>query len=419
MSAVIVTVVAIALMAMVAIVIVAIKLMCVCETNEVLILSGKKEQLDNGKKVGYRTIAGGGRTIRKPFIEVVDRMDLTNMVIQLEIRGAFSKGGIPLNVEGVAIVSISSRQPTLTNAIERFLGKKRSEIITTARETLEGNLRGVLATLTPEEVNDDREKFSESLTQEAHLDLQVLGLNLASLKIQHVSDDVGFLDSIGRKRTAELLMRSRVAEADNTAQSAERSASNKENAEIAKIEAAISTARAEAQRRIVDAQTKMSAMVAEQVGQVAAAVTKAQAEVGVQEARIEQVKLQLQADKIRPAEAKKAQMIAQARGQSAQIVEHGKATAQAMTRVADMWKLSGDAARQAFVAQQLRPLVRELMSTVGEIPVDKVTFIDKELNDGGNIATKAAVVSEQLKHMTGVDLPALAKRLGAETSVET
>src|SRR5438270_918676 len=80
-----------------------------------------------------------------------------------------------------------------------------------ARETLEGNLRGVLATLTPEEVNTDREKFAQELLHEADHDLAKLGLELDTLRIQHISDDKGYLDSIGRRQTAELLKRSRIA----------------------------------------------------------------------------------------------------------------------------------------------------------------------------------------------------------------
>jgi hypothetical protein len=66
------------------------------------------------------------------------------------------------------------------------------------------------------------------------------------------------------------------------------------------------------------------------------------------------------------------------------------------------------------VAQKLSGLIGQLMSTVSSLPIDKVTFIDRALTDGGgNLAVKAAVASEQLKHTIGVDLPALLSRMGA------
>lgn len=402
--------------AAIAILVIVRRLIHICAPNEVLIFSGGHRAV-SGKQIGYRLVQGG-RGFRKPMLEQVDRIDLTNMIIDLRVTGAYSKGGIPLNVEGVANVKIASIEPGINNAIERLLGKSRQEVMTIARETLEGNLRGVLATLTPEEVNHDRLKFAENLTHEADTDLRRLGLELDTLKIQHVSDDRGYLDSLGRKQKAGLLMRSRVAEAENQATAAVRSAENLQTQEIAKVTADIATAKAEAERRIIDAQTRKEAMVAESRGQTVALVAKAQAELGVQQARMEQVRLQLEADQIKPAEAQRQQMIEVARGKSARIIEEGKATAQALRRVAETWNKQGDHARQIFVAQKLSTLVGHLMSTVGEIPVDKVTFIDRDLagGNGSNFAVNAAVTSEQLKHTLGVDLPALLNRIGAKST---
>jgi flotillin len=349
--------------------------------------------------------------VRIPLIETVDRMDLTNMLIELRVQGAYSKGGIPLNVQGVANVKVSSKTDQLANAIERFLGMTRDQIMAIARETLEGNLRGVLSTLTPEEVNTDREKFAGELLHEADHDLGRLGLELDTLKVQHVSDDKGYLASLGRKQNAELLKKSRIAEAENHALAAQNSAENLMNQEIAKVEAEIATVRAEGQRRIAEAQTRKGALIAESKGQVQALLAKATAEVQVQRARLAQVRFQLIADKVKPAEARKAQMVAQARGTASKITEEGKATAQAIRSLAETWNQAGESARQIFVAQKLQSLVSTMMQTVGEMPIDKLTVIDRELAaNGSNFAVKAAVTAEQLKQMLGIDVTQLAQR---------
>ena len=388
------------------------RMVYICPPNEVLIFSGTHRKVPGvDRPIGYRIIQGG-RGIRIPLIEVVDRMELTNMVIELRVQGAYSRGGIPLNVQGIANVKVSSKSAQLANAIERFLGMTREQIMQVARETLEGNLRGVLSTLTPEEVNQDREKFASALVHEADHDLARLGLELTTLMIQHVSDDKGYLDSIGRRQTAELLMRSRISEAENHALSNENAATNFQNQEIAKVDAQIATARAEGQRRIAEAQTRKGALVAESKGQVQALLAKATAELAVQRARLAQVRFQLIADKIKPAEAKKSQMVAQARGAASKIVEEGKASAQAIRSLAEMWAKAGDSARQIFVAQKLQALVSTMMSTVGDIPIDKLTIIDKELAaNGSNFAVKAAITAEQLKQMLGVDVAAAVQRL--------
>jgi flotillin len=396
--------------ALLVIIIILRRMVYICPPNAVLIFSGGHHKLADGRTIGYRVVQGG-RGIRIPLVEAVDRMDLTNMMIELKVGGAYSKGGIPLNVQGVANVKVSSKNEQLANAIERLLGMNRDQIMAIARETLEGNLRGVLSTLTPEEVNTDREKFAGELLHEADHDLARLGLELDTLKIQHVSDDKGYLSSIGRRQTAELFKRSRIAEAENAALAAENNAQNQENQGIAKIDAEIRTVRAEGQRRIAEAQTRKTALIAESKGQVLAQLAKATADVDVQRARLAQVRFQLTADRVKPAEAKKSQLVQEAKGKASRIIEDGKATASAIRALGATWAKAGDSARQIFVAQKLQQLVGTMMQTVGEMPIDKLTVIDKELATSGNVAVKAAVTNEQLKQMLGVDLAALAQRV--------
>src|SRR5205085_2135210 len=116
------------------------------------------------REVGYRVVRGG-RSLRVPLLESVDSLDLNNISIDIEVRGAYSKGGIPLNVHGIANVKLPGEEPLLNNAVERFLGRSQAEISRIAKETLEGNVRGVLAQLTPEEVNEDKTRFAQTLLE--------------------------------------------------------------------------------------------------------------------------------------------------------------------------------------------------------------------------------------------------------------
>lgn len=385
--------------------VVIVKLMYICQPNEVLIFSGAKRRMADGRVLGYQIIKGG-RRVRRPLVEVVDRMDLTNMPIDLAVTGAYSKGGIPLNVHGIANVKIAGEQPMLDNAIERFLGVERHRIMQVAKETLEGNLRGVLATLTPEEVNADKIKFAQSLLNEAEDDLRHIGLELDTLKIQDVSDEVNYLDSIGRKQSAEVLKNATIAEARNKADAAIQSAQNRQQTEISRLDAQLGTLRADMARRITDAETKQVAMVAEAKGDVAAKLARAQAEVDVQTARVEQVRRQLQADVLEPARANKAAAEAQAKGEAANIVEQGRATAAAMQEIATSWRRVGDNARQVFLMQKVDQLMRIVMSSAGDLKVDRLTVLGtgSEGASGTDLAAKLIGLSEQLKAATGVDV---------------
>lgn len=381
----------------------------ICEPNEVLVFSG-----ENSAK-GY-DLVHSGKKIRNPLFHKVDRLDVTNMVIDLNVTNAYSKGGIPLSVRGVANVKIGSHSPLVNNAVERFLGMTRQQVIQIARETLEGNLRGVLATLTPEEVNDDRIKFAQELSEEAEADLSRLGLELDTLNVQNVTDDQGYLDSIGRQQSAELLMNSRIAEAKNRAEAGILDSENQQKRAIAKVNAQKEIAKAEAERRIIDAQTLAEALVAEERGSVGAMVAKARANLDVQRARLEQVKRQLAADVIQPAQARKAELEADAKANAATFIEDGKANVIALRELIDTWNSAGDSARPVFLLQQFDTLLDAMMSTVQDIEINKITIIDSNLQDVDRMGTaplKAASGSEQIKETLGLDLPRLLQGLAA------
>ena len=149
-------------------------LIIICPPNRVAVISGRSRQLSDGRTVGYRAIRGG-RTLRVPLLERVSWMELNTIPIEVSVMNAYSKGAIPLHVQGIANVKVSSVEGLLQNSVERFLEVPQSEIAAIAKETLEANLRGVLATLTPEEVNEDRLKFAQTLIEEADDDIKTLG----------------------------------------------------------------------------------------------------------------------------------------------------------------------------------------------------------------------------------------------------
>jgi flotillin len=401
--------------ALVLVAIVGVKnLIYICAPNEVLIFSGGRH-FQEGRSYGY-ILVKGGRRIRRPLMERVDRMDLTNMVIDLTATAAYSKGGIPLAVQGVANVKIAGHEPLLNHAIERFLGKTRQEVVNIAKTTLEGSLRGILATMTPEQVNDDMIMFAEKLVQEVEQDMTNLGLVVDTLKIQTVSDEVQYLKSLGRKKNAEVIAKARIAETKAKADSVVVAAENLQKEVEAQINAQIDVAKADAQKRLIDAQTRRAAVVAEEQALVAAQVAKAKADVEVQNARIEQVRRKMEADVVQPAKASCEASEANAKASVASIVEDGKARADALHSLAEQWRASGPNARQLMILQKLDRVVEGVAGIIGDAKIDKVLMIDSKASGlgGDNLATKALVTSEQIKQVFGVDLVEKLKGWGEE-----
>jgi len=388
------------------------RFLLICQPNEVIVLSGRRRRLANGAEVGYRVIRGG-RALRVPVLERAARLSLETIPLNLTVQNAYSAGGIPLKVDAVANVKIASSEPQLGNAIERFLAKGMPEVHQIAKETLEGNLRGVVATLTPEEVNEDRLKFAQSLIEEADQDLGALGLKLDTLKIQNVSDDGGYLDSIGRRKTAEVLSAARSAEAQRQAEAEEAEAEAKRRGEVARARAAQQIEVENTNLRVKKAELEKQAVVKEQEAAVAGEKAKARFEQELEQERIVLQQKKLMADVIEPARARREAQELEARGAAASILEDGRARLQVLQQMIEAYNGAGGAGDRVFMLNMLPEIVRELAQTVDKVTVDRVSVIDSGGGNGsgtglGRFVTQfpAAVLSltEQIETATGVSL---------------
>ena len=284
--------------------------------SELLVISGRS----SGNNMGYRTLIGG-RTVVVPIIEKVALISLRNMQVALEVK-AQSGGGkmIPISVNGVANVKVSSDPEVRGSAIERFLGQPQQEMERVARETLEGGLRAVIGKMTPEEIVEDRDKFVATVMNEVNDDFRKLGMVIDSVNIQNVHDDDQYLESIARKASAEVRAYARQFEAQR------------------KAEADIMEAKAEAQARQARAEREAEAKAAESLSAQRAESARLDAEKSIAEAnnalKIRQVELvreaaikQAEAD----AEARQARAVRGAEAQAIEAAGHQKAEAARLT----------------------------------------------------------------------------------------
>ena len=394
-------------------------LVVVVPPNRVAVFSGSGSE----KREGYKVVVGG-RKVRRPIIEKVDWMDLSTLAIDVSVRNAYSKGTIPLDVQGVANIKISSKEGILDNAIERFLGRPTEVVAQIAKETLEANLRGVLATLTPEEVNEDRLKFATTLIDEADDDMRTLGLELDVLKIQNVTDEVGYLESVGRRQTAKVLKEARVSEAAQAAEAEEQEAESRRRAQTASLQAdeAIIVQRNELRMRTADLEAE--AVVKEQQASVAGEKARAVAEQELEHERIELQKRRLEADVITPARARKEAAELEAVGQAASIIEDGAAQIEVFKRLTAQFQAAGADAEKIFVLNMLPDLVAKIVDTVNSVSIDKVSVIDSGNGTADGIPSflsqmPASVIkiTEQIETATGVNiLSGLNKSIAADVA---
>lgn len=366
-----------AIVAAVAILISTVKaLMVIVPPNTAAIITGRNRPLDDGRRVGYRAVIGG-RTMRVPLIEKVNYMPLATIPLELSVTNAFSRGGIPLSVQAVANVKIASEPQTVfNNGVERLLGKRLEEIEELAKETLSANLRGVLATLTPEEVNEDRLKFAAELIQEGDQDLQKLGLQLDTLKIQNVTDEVGYLAAVGRAQTSMILKSAQVAEAANEAETKQRQAEARRIAEVTRAEAEVAIAEAQNILRVRKARFDQEGDTTERVARVEAQRAEVEAQQALESQRVELQKRRLLADVVEPAEAARRAAEAHAKAEAAPILENGRAQVEVLRLLYEQINDAGDQGFAVFLAEKLPQLLSTSVEAMRGIDIDRMVVID-------------------------------------------
>ncbi len=299
--------------------------------NKVAIFYGRKRMTDQGKEIGFKVVAGGSK-IKLPLLESVEYLDLNVFTVALSVKGAPNKDGVMVNVKGVANVKVLSDEASLVLAAERFLGMKPEQIKDIAYQNLEGHLRAIVGRLTVEEIVSDRQKFNQEVLQEAGEDLRKNGLGVDVLTIQEIDDEYKYIESLGKKRTAEVQKDAAIgkAEADRDATvkstTAQMEGKKKENENIALI------AEAEKEKDVkkaqYDAMVKREQAIAAQAGPLAQAEArkkvveaevevdkiKTQKETEVAVVQADKREKQLMAEVIKPAEAQRQAAIATAEG---------------------------------------------------------------------------------------------------------
>ena len=367
--------------------------LCICKPNEVLVISGRKRKTKDGQEIGYRVLSGG-RAIRIPIVEKVRRMDVTTMPVPVEVKNAYSKGGTPLNIQAIANVKLSNNPNIIGNAIERFLKSDRKEILRVARETLEGNLRGVVATLTPEQVNEDRLQFAESITSDVSRDLMKLGLQIDTLKIQSVSDDVDYLSSIGRKRIAAIVRDAEIAESNALREAETVESQCQQESEVAKTQNRITILEKENELREVKAKLEQKARSEEEITTATVREKQAFFEQKLQQLRAEFERLRLEADQVLPAQALQQAKELKAKGQASVIAENAKAAALVNEMLAKVWQETDTDVSELFLIQQLETILNEAVEIPKRLSLGKITVVDS--GDGKSLASLVKVYPEIL-----------------------
>ncbi len=204
-----------------------------CPSDKVLVIFGSV-----GTDRTAKCIHGGGALVW-PVIQDSSYLSLTPLTMNIPLQNALSQQNIRIHVPSTFTVGVSTDPPVMQNAAERLLMLLPKQIEEMAQEIIFGQLRLTVASLTIEEINQDREKFLAEIRRNVEPELNKIGLNLINVNITDIKDESDYIESIGKKAAAEAINRAmvEVAEQEKLGQIGQAAANREKEIEVTRNEA--------------------------------------------------------------------------------------------------------------------------------------------------------------------------------------
>ena len=435
-----------------------------CPPDKIMVVYGRT----SGGRAS-RTIHGGA-TLVWPLIQDYSFLSLTPITINIDLRNALSMQNIRINVPSTFTVGISTEKAIMANAAERLLQLSPQQIEEMAKEIIFGQLRLTVASLTIEQINQDRDTFLEMTRTNVDTELQKIGIYLINVNLVDITDESDYIESIGKKAASTAVENARIdvanAERDGAVGAAKAN-------RVREIEVANNLAEAEKGRKTAEADQRVyvgnqealavsgenaaTAIVKNSDADLAeieaaakqrAAVAAAEAEAAIQRAIYKEEEARLQASEIVREEIQKQQIEISAeaeaerlrriaRGDADAILARYEAEAAGIQKVLDakaagyaglVQSAGGDtkAAATLLMVEKIENMVAAQVEAIRNMKIDKVTVWDGGSNADGSSATSNFVSSlvqslppiHDVAKMAGVDLPDYLGTLSEDNSNE-
>ena len=411
-----------------------------CPSDKILVIYGTTA---NG---GSAKCVHGGGTFVWPIIQDYAYLSLRPISIEANLTNALSRQNIRVEVPCRFTVGISTEGDSMNNAAERLLGLTPGEIQDMARDILFGQLRLVIASMSIEELNSDRDKFQENIMKNVEIELKKVGLKLINVNVTDIKDESGYIEALGQEAAATAINAAKVKVAEQEkigeigraeAQKETRIRTSAANADAVagENEAKVAIANSDAERREREAEAQRRAVAAEKVAQAKALEEAYSAEQRAELARAERERASQQANVIVAQEVEKRRLVIEAEAEAEQKRVNAKGEADAifakmeaeakglyeiLTKQAQgydkMIQAAGGDATKAYtllLLEKLPELVKTQVEAIKGINIDKVTVWDGAGNADGKTSTanfvsglmKAVPPLADLFDQAGMSLP--------------
>lgn len=303
-----------------------------CPSDKILVVYGRT----GGKSA--KCIHGGGAFIW-PVIQDYAYLDLRPMSIEANLTNALSLQNIRVDVPCRFTIAISTEPDVMGNAAERLLGLSTEQIQELSKDILFGQLRLVIAMMTIEEINSDRDTLLENISNNVDTELRKIGLKLINVNITDISDESGYIEALGKEAAAKAINEAKVsvAEQEKMGETGKADADREKDVQIAEFirdrdvkiaitnkDKEVSIAIAAKDEAIGRAEAERDARVATSLanslavkGENEAKITIANSDAERREKEAEALKIAIAAEKVQTAKALEESYLAEQRAESA------------------------------------------------------------------------------------------------------
>ncbi len=178
-----------------------------CPSDKILVIYGRTGG------TSAKCVHGGGAFIW-PVIQDFAFLDLKPLSIEANLTNALSRQNIRVDVPCRFTIAISTESDSMNTAAERLLGLSSEQIQELAKDILFGQLRLVIATMTIEEINSDRDKFLDNISKNVDSELRKIGLKLINVNVTDIKDESGYIEALGKEAAAKAINEAKISVAE-------------------------------------------------------------------------------------------------------------------------------------------------------------------------------------------------------------
>lgn len=337
-----------------------------------------------GNTQGFSMITGG-RLFVIPLIHKFAKIDLTPTTIEVEVESAIAEGIVPLNVKATVSFAVASNPAGRRSAATRILEltKDWKSLRKLASDIIEGHLRDSIATMTPEQVMQDKDTLVSQMINVCKSDLENIGLEITTMNIADVDDhrlpgvdepDL-YIALLKRVQTANAETKARTARAEAEAKSREAAESRRAEVEVRNLDNQYEQLRAETQLKIKEENQREKVGIENASRRAAAEAAGLRAEIEAEKQRIETMKQKYEAEIITPAKTEKERLINTAEQKASGIRGKAQGEIDELKETIQILKKGGESSINTYIIENFESLVAPFAETMAYFPVDKLSVI--------------------------------------------